>query len=410
MGVASSFQAYDPYPMYLTRGQGSRVWDVDGIERIDFHGGFGCMTVGHAHPKIAEALEWAGRNGTQFAVTTDLTVRYAEELCRRFQMERVRFVNSGTEATMDAIRVARAHTGREIVAKIEGSYHGHHDTVLFSVVPGTDVLGQLPSSVPVSTGIPKAMSALTVVTPFNDLDHTAELFEAHEGRIACLIMEPVMMNIGIAMPEPGYLQAVKDLCERHGVVLIFDEVKTGATIAAGGATERFGVRPHLSCWAKAIAGGVPTACFGGDAEIMDAIVHGAAQQGTYNGNPLAAACGVAALTEILTPQAYEHLAEIGARLASGCQAAIDRYGIPAHTVDLGGKGCVSWRREPLRNYRDFLDTNDALYEASYPWMLNRGVFMTPGNEEQWTLSVQHTEQDIDKYVWAFTELCEELAG
>ena len=212
-----------------------------------------------------------------------------------------------------------------------------------------------------------------------------------------------MMNIGVVVPQPGYLEAARDLCTRHGVVLIFDEVKSGATIAAGGAIERFGVQPHLACFAKAIGGGTPIGAFGGDASVMEVIEHGAAQQGTFNGNPLVAAAGLAALTEVLTPDAYAHLAALGSRLADGCAKAIAEHGIPAHTADLGAKGCVSYRPEPLHNYRDFLETRTEFYDASYPWIVNRGVFMTPGDEEQWTISVQHTDDDIDRYVEAFAE-------
>ena len=411
-GVASTFQAGDPYPIYIARGKGSHVWDVDGTERVDFHGGFGCNVVGHAHPKIVEAIERAARTGTHFAATTEVTVAFAEELCRRFRLDKVRFANSGTEATMDAVRIARAATGRDVVAKIEGSYHGHHDTVMFSVVPNADAMGgrDRPSSAPMSKGIPDEMAKWTVVVPFNDADAVGRLFDERGSDIACLIMEPVMMNIGVVVPEPGYLEAVSTLCTKHGIVLIFDEVKSGATIAAGGAIERYGVQPDLACFAKAIGGGTPAAAFGGKAEVMDVIEHGAAQQGTFNGNPLVAAAGLAALTEVLTPDAYEHLGALGSRLADGCGKAIAEHGLPAHTVDLGAKGCISYRAEPLHNYRDFLETRTELYEASFPWVLNRGVFMTPGDEEQWTLSVQHTDADIDKYVETFAGFCAAVAA
>ena len=192
-------------------------------------------------------------------------------------------------------------------------------------------------------------------------------------------------------------------------MLIFDEVKSGATVAAGGAGERYGVRPHLACFAKALFGGTPGAAFGGDDAIMDVIAHGAAQMGTFNGNPLVAAAGLASLTKVMTPDAYAQLAGLGKRLADGCQQAIDANGIPAHTVDLGAKGCVSFRKERSRNYRDFLATKPELFGAAFPWAVNRGVFMTPGDEEQWTLSVQHTEADIDAYVEQFSTFCEALA-
>jgi glutamate-1-semialdehyde 2,1-aminomutase len=410
MGVGSSFQQGDPYPIYLSHGRGSRVFDVDGTEYIDTHGGFGAMIVGHAHPKIAEAITRAANTGTHFAAPTPDVVALAEEICDRYDMEQVRFCNSGTEATMHAIRIARAATGRDHVVKIEGSYHGHHDTVMFSVLPGADLLGgrDQPASTPMSLGTPKWLADYTHVVPFNDLTVLERLLDERGGEIACLILEPVMMNIGIALPEPGYLQGLKDLLHKHGCVLIYDEVKTGTAIARGGAGDRFGVRPDLSCVAKATFGGTPGAAFGGRADIMASIERGAAQQGTFNGNPLVAAAALAALREVLTDDAYEQLAAIGTRLASGCQAAIDDATLPAHTVDLGAKGCVSYRPTPLRSYRDFLDTNLVLYEASYPWMVNRGIFMTPGDEEQWTLSVQHSESDVDRYVDAFADLCHEL--
>ena len=410
-GVGSSFQAGDPYPIYIERGMGALLRDVDGNEYVDFHGGFGCNVVGHAHPKIVEAIERAARTGTHFAVTTEATIAFAEEICRRFNLEKVRFANSGTEATMDAIRIASAATGRDDIVKIEGSYHGHHDTVMFSVVPNADAMGgrDEPTSTPMSLGIPADVARHTHVVPFNDAAALGRMLDERGQSIACLILEPVMMNVGIVVPKQGYLEAIRELCTRHDVVLIFDEVKSGATIAAGGAIERYGVQPDLACFAKAIGGGTPTAAFGGRADIMEVIEHGAAQQGTFNGNPLVAAAGLAALTEVLTPDAYVHLAHLGTRLADGCNQAMAEHGIPGHAVDLGAKGCVSYRAEPLRNYRDFLETCTELYAASYPWIVNRGVFMTPGDEEQWTVSVQHTEADVDRYVEAFAEFCAALA-
>src|SRR5580658_5980484 len=412
LGVASSFQAADPYPIYLERGLGAYVWDVDGTKRIDYHNGFGSMAVGHAHPKIVEAIDQAARHGTHFAVTTETTVLFAEELCRRYRLERVRLTNSGTEATMDAIRVARGATGRDLICKIIGSYHGHHDAVMFSVTPGTGDSNQAEGDLlpPASRGIPKGMGQWTTAVPYNDLGAVERLFTARGHELACFIIEPVMMNIGIVLPQPGYLEGLRELCTRHGVVLIFDEVKCGATIAAGGAIERFGVQPDLACFAKSIAGGTPAGAFGGKAELMDAIGDGVAQQGTFNGNPLVAAAGLAALTEVLTPDAYEHFKRIGSRLADGCQKAITSSHIPAHVIDLGCKGCVSYRPTPLVDYRSFLETNAVLFDASWAWAVNRGIFMTPGNEEQWTLSVQHDDSHIDRYVDVFGEFCATIGG
>ena len=411
-GVASSFQLGDPYPIYLDRGVGAEVWDVDGHEYIDFHNGFGSMAVGHANPIVAEAIEHAARNGTHFAAAIESCVELAEELCRRFACDQVRFTNSGTESNMSAIRVARAATGRDVIAKIEGSYHGHVDYLMYSVLPGADVMGgrDTPAATPKSKGMPKGLEQWIRVVPFNDAPAFERLLRAEGDQIAALIMEPVMMNIGIVLPQPGYLERIRELCTQYGVVLIFDEVKCGCTIAAGGAQERFGVKPDLASWAKSIGGGTAIGAFGGRADIMDEINKGAAHQGTFNGNPLSVAASLATLTKVLTPEAYEHFGRIGTRLAGGLQAAITRHGIPASIVDLGCKGCVTYRAEPLTNYRDFLETNTDLYLASYPWMVNRGVFMTPGDEEQWTLSVQHHDEHIDRYVDAFGSFCAELAG
>jgi glutamate-1-semialdehyde 2,1-aminomutase len=225
-----------------------------------------------------------------------------------------------------------------------------------------------------------------------------------------VILEPVMMNIGLVVPQHGYLQALRDICERNGAALIYDEVKCGGTIAYGGTTERYGVRPHLAAYAKAVGGGATIGAFGGEARFMEWVTKGAAQQGTFNGNPLSSAAGLAALTQVLTKDAYDHLGKLGTMLAEGCQRAIDEYDLPAHTMDLGAKGCVSYRKEPLVNYRDFLETIPELFYASFTWMVNRGIFMTPGDEEQWTISVQHTEEDIQRYVDAYAAFCAELVA
>ena len=409
-GVASSFQAGDPYPVYLESGKGSRVTDIDGNTYIDFHNGFGAMAAGHAHPKVRAAIERAAATGTHFAATTESAVLLAEEIKRRFNLEKVRFTNSGTEATMDAVRLGRAAADKDILVKIEGSYHGHHDTVMYSIAPSLDSGGpdERPWSVPFSRGIPAETTESLRIVAFNDADALDALLNEHEGKVGALIMEPVMMNLGIVMPKPGYLEKVRELCDKHGVVLIFDEVKTGVTIAAGGATEYFGVQPDLVCLAKSIGGGVPVGAFGGKASVMDEIENGVAALGTFNGNPLSMAAGLATLTEVLTPEAYDLLGQLGTRLASGCQKALDAHGIPAVTMDLGCKGAVTFSEKPVERYRDYAAIDDSLFDASWYWLLNRGIYQTPGKEEQWTISVQHTEADIDAFVEVFTAYCREV--
>ncbi|HEU4480780.1 MAG TPA: glutamate-1-semialdehyde 2,1-aminomutase [Actinomycetota bacterium] len=411
-GVTSSFQAGDPYPIYLVSGKGSKVTDVDGNTYVDYHNGFGTMVVGHAHPKVREAIEKAAAEGTHFAATTETAVLLAEEIKRRFGIEKVRFTNSGTEATMDAVRLARAASGKDTLLKVEGSYHGHHDAVMFSVVPTMDSSGptERPWTVPFSRGIPADEAKHTKIVPFNDIPALEQMLAEHGDEIGSLIMEPVMMNIGIVMPQPGYLEKVREICTKHGVLLIFDEVKTGVTIAPGGATEMFGVQPDLVCLAKAIGGGTPIGAFGGRAEIMDEITNGVAALGTFNGNPLSMRAGLATLTEVLTPDAYDYLAVLGTRLATGSQKVLDDAGIGAVTTDLGCKGSITFRDKPLERYRDFAEIDDSIFDAYWYWVVNRGIYQTPGKEEQWTISVQHTEEDIDRSLEVFAQYCAAVTG
>jgi glutamate-1-semialdehyde 2,1-aminomutase len=411
-GVTSSFQAGDPYPIYLREGHGSKVIDVDGHTYVDFHNGFGSMAVGHSHPAVRSAIVEAAESGTHFAVTTERGVELAEELKRRFNQQKFRFVNSGTEATMDAIRVGRAATGKDVLLKIEGSYHGHHDAVMFSVIPSMDSSdrGDRPWSEPFSRGIPPDAARYTKVVPFNDVAALEAMLDQHGDEIGAMILEPIMMNIGIVLPQPGYLERVRELCTKHNVALIFDEVKTGVTIAPGGATEYFGITPDIVCLAKSIGGGTTIGAFGGSSAIMDEIENGVAALGTFNGNPLSVAASLATLQEVLTADAYAHMGRLGTRLAQGCQKVLDSAGIPAVTTDLGCKGSITFRDRPLENYRDFKEVDDSLFEAYWYWIINRGVFQTPGKEEQWTISVQHSDEDIDVFVDSLASYCAELGA
>src|SRR5204862_4380599 len=268
-GVPSSFQQNDPWPTYIERGDGARVWDVDGNEYADFHNGFGVMCIGHANPKVGAAVKARVDLGTHFAAPTDGSIVVAEELQRRFGLPQWRFTNSGTESTMDAVHLARGATGRDVILKIEGSYHGHHDAVMVSVYPELEELGERddPRSVPYGAGYPRALTELTRSVPFNDADALAKVLDKLDGQVAGLIMEPAMMNINIVPPVEGYLERVRELTAEHGVKLIFDEVKTGATISPGGATARFGVVPDMITLAKASCGGYPGAAIGMSEEL-----------------------------------------------------------------------------------------------------------------------------------------------
>jgi len=416
-GVASSYQLRDPWPIYLTSGEGASVTDVDGNRYWDFHNGFGSMVQGHAHPAIVAALRERATLGTHFAAVTEDTVLVAEELARRFGLERWRFVNSGSEATMDAIRVARALTGRDTIVKIFGSYHGHHDAVMVSIgVPYEDIGDRDDlASLPYGAGIPRAVSDLTVPVPFNDaaaMERRIERLSAEGRPPACVIMEAAMMNLGVVLPEPGYLQQVRELTERHGVVLIFDEVKTGLAIAAGGATERFGVQPDMVTLAKTLGGGLPSGAIGGSERVMSVVEDGSVYQvGTYNGNPLTMAAARASLEQVLTADAYAHLDALNERLLGGCEAVIARHQLPGYAVGLGSKGCVTFSPVPITDYESFKVNQDvAVTELAWLWNMNRGIYMTPGREEEWTLSVMHDEEAVDAYVNAFAEMAAALTA
>jgi len=412
-GVPSSFQDAAPQPVFIDHGKGSRIWDVDGNEYVDFHNGFGVMVVGHAHPLIVQAINERAGRGTHFAqpVADDAVV--AEELARRFKQPQWRFTNSGTESTLDAVRLARGFTGRDRLIKIEASYHGHHDALLVSVEPPPDRMGpaDAPASVPYSGGTPQAVVNLTTVVPFNDLQVLERTLDQHRGEVAAIIVEPVMMNIGIVLPDDGYLASVRELAHRHGALLIFDEVKTGATIAAGGATERFSVTPDLVALAKAIGGGLPCGAVGGRADVMATIdEHKVVQIGTFNGNPLTIAASKATLTSVLTPQAYAHFDALAEALEGGLRKVMSDHQLPFHPITLAARGCVTYRKERVRNYRDYLTIDKKYAYVSWLYQCNRGVLMAPGAEENWTLSVQHSEDDVLRYVRNFEEMAKDLTA
>ena len=374
------------------------------------------MPQGHAHPAIVKAVEERVRLGTQFAAPTEDGIEVAEELARRFGLPKWRFNNSGSEATMDAIRIARGLTGRDTILKIFGSYHGHHDAVMVAVGDvDTNVDPDDIPSTPYGGGVPKAVADLTVAVPFNDVGALArriERLEAEGRKPACLIMEAALMNLGVVMPEDGYLEAVRDITKRHDVVLIFDEVKTGLAIAAGGATERFGVKPDMLTLAKTLGGGLPSGAIGGTEEVMSVVEDGTVYQvGTFNGNPLTMAAAKASLLEVLTPEAYEHLDRINERLLAGCRDVIARHGLPGYSVGVGSKGCVTFADETITDFATFKQNQDAeLAELAWLYNLNRGIFMTPGREEEWTLSIAHTDEAADAYVAVFEELAQDLTS
>ncbi|ANW65994.1 glutamate-1-semialdehyde 2,1-aminomutase [Mycobacterium sp. djl-10] len=404
-GATSNWQIAQPQAVWMSHGTGSRVVDVDGTEYVDMHGGYGASIAGHAHPAIVEAVSRQVRRGTHFAQPTEDAIWIAGELARRFGLPLWRFANSGTEATMDAVHLARALTGRDLIIKVEGCYHGHHDSVQVSVLPEADEIGprERPARVPGNSGIPAAVRELVIVVPFNDPDAVARALAEHDGEIAAMIVEPVMMNAGIISPEPGYLAEIRQLVHRAGALLIFDEVKTGFTTGPGGVTAREGVVPDMVCLAKALGGGISVAAIGGTTAVMSAIADGRYEQvGTFNGNPLAMAATRATLTDVLNDDGYRHLDRLARRLQDSLESIIATYAAPWHVVTVGAKGCVTFRDERVREFRDFLQIDSRLGHLHWLIQHNGGVFLPPwGKVEQWLLSVQHDTGDVDRFAANF---------
>jgi glutamate-1-semialdehyde 2,1-aminomutase len=411
LGVPSSFQAYDPHPIVVRHASGARMVDVDGNEYVDYDMGFGALFAGHMNPAVAAAVRAQLDDGTLYVTPCELDAEVAELLRDRYGLPLWRFTNSGTEATMDAVRVARGATGRDKIVKVEGGYHGHHDELMISMKPPLEVAGpaDAPVSVPATAGIASGVVADTIVVPYNDPDALERVLA--RGDVACFIVEPVMENIGICLPQPGYLEAVRDLTARYGTLLIFDEVKTGITAGYGGATGHFGVQPDLVTLAKSIGGGFPVGAFGGRQEYMDLITEGKVLHlGTYNGNPLVMAAAKATLAEACTPEQTDSAIARNARLVAACQDVIDDAGLPAHTVQFGAKGCVTWSPERVRNYRDYKATDFDLAFAQWIHGINRGVLLPPGLDEQWLISVMHTDDDATYYAEVFGEFATELTA
>jgi glutamate-1-semialdehyde 2,1-aminomutase len=412
-GVSSSWQSWPPHPIYVSHGEGSRVWDIDGNEYVDYHNGYGVMVMGHAHPKVVEAVKRRVELGTHFAQPTEDALVCAENLAGRFRLPYWRFGNSGTESTLDACRIMRAVTGRKKLIKVEGTYHGHHDSLMVSVFPSRADAGprEHPASVPQTLGMPDGIVEQVVCVPFNDAEAVRRAFEEHPGEIAGMIVEPAMSNCGLVLPDPGYLARLKEICHANDALLAFDEVKTGCTLAWGGAVEAFGTVPDLVCLAKAIGGGLPCGAIGGTEDVMDMIARGDLEQvGTFNGNPLTMAAMKVNLTEVLTKDAYRRFDEINARFGR-CQEVIDRHRLPASIKLLGAKGSIDWRPTPIHEYRDLWEIDDRVPQLAWLWQLNRGVFKSPGSKwESWTTSIVHSDDDVDRYVDNFEAFAEAITG
>lgn len=412
LGVSSNFRTYEPYPIYVERAQGSRLWDRDGREYVDFSMCFGALMVGHAHPVMVEAIAKAASQGTLYGMPHDREVRAAELICERFGLEQMRFTNSGSEATMHALRLARAYTGRDKVIKFEGGYHGGHDTVLVSVKPPGHRVGRLrhPRPLPAGNGIPALTVENTLVATWNDVQSVRDLLEWNENQVAAIILEPVMMNVGVMPPHEGFLQELRALCDDFGCLLVFDEVKTGAKLAWGGAQEHYGVKADVVCVAKAVGGGLPLGGFGSRREIMDQIAQfHSFHAGTYASNPLATTACIAALERVLVREAFPRATALGSALAEGHNAILKRHGLPFCAVNVGANGTVYWRKTPPTNYREWLEQDFATFWRYWHMNLNRGVIpQAQCYDEQWTASVLHDETDVERMLSVFDEICREM--
>lgn len=408
LGVPSSFQHWDPYPISIASAEGAYMRDVDGRELLDLSMGFGAMLAGHLNPAVVAEVKKALTTGMLFVTPSPASREAAEIVCRRFQLEQVRFANSGTEATMYAVRTAKAYTGREALVKIEGGYHGSADSLTVSAKPALAVAG--PADEPNAVVQPGTNPGVVFVVPYNDLGALERIFEREHKTIACFILEPVLENLAIVLPEPGYLEGVRELCDRYEIVLIFDEVKTGLTAGPHGAAARLGIQPDLITLAKSIGGGMPVAAFGGKATIMGAVSDSRMPHfGTFNGNPLAMA-GIRGVDLVATEEALEAAEMLNHQALERISAIIDEYQLPAHTVGFGVKGCITWSIEPVRNYRDYKATDFEVAELSWLWSLNRGIVTPPGLDEQWLISLAHGQREIDTLVEDFRGLAEALRG
>ena len=412
-GVTSSWQITRPQSVWISHGKGSKIYDVDGEEYVDMHGGYGAGLAGHAHPAIVDTVSRRVALGTHFAQPTEDAIIVAEELGARWGLPLWRFVNTGTEATMDAVHLMRAITGRDLIVKVEGCYHGHHDSVQVSVAPEAEDIGpaECPIGSPASTGIPEAMLALTKIASFNSLESLRRLLEEYPGQIAGMIIEPIMMNAGIITPEPGYLKGLKDLLHEHGALLAFDEVKTGLTVGPGGATKLYGTTPDIVCLAKSIGGGLVFGAVGGTEEVMKYVANGVyAMVGTFNGNPLSVAVCRTVLEKVATEEAYERIGALHERIDRSLEKMLAEAGLPAHVVSVGGKGCVTFSKTPVRDYREFLEIDDRYNHAHWLFQHNGGVFLPPwGKTEQWLIGVQHDDADVDRFLANFERFARAVA-
>ena len=403
-----AFQAVGGEPLFIARGAGAYLWDVDGRRLLDLVGSWGPLILGHAHPRVVEAVVAAASRGTSFGAPTELEVRLAELVREAFPtMELMRFVNSGTEATMSALRLARAYTGRDAITKFEGCYHGHSDGLLVKAGSGALTLG-----VPSSPGVPVSYAQHTLVARYNDLGSVERLLEEHRGRVAAIIVEPVAGNMGVVLPREGFLAGLRRLADAHGALLVFDEVITGFRLAFGGAQALFGVVPDLTCLGKIIGGGLPVGAYGGRQDIMARVapLGPVYQAGTLSGNPLAMAAGLATLTVLREQPPYAELERLSARLAEGLQTCATRRGVPATVNRAGSMLTLFFTSQPVEDAASAGSADTEQFARFFQAMLRRGVYLPPAQFEAMFLSAAHGDQEVTAILATADEALAELAS
>ncbi|MGY6586734.1 MAG: glutamate-1-semialdehyde 2,1-aminomutase [Wenzhouxiangella sp.] len=410
-GVNSPVRAFNAVggdPVFFERAEGAHMWDVDGKRYIDYIGSWGPMICGHAHPAIIEAVQRAASQGLSFGAPSPGEVTMAEKLCELMpSLDQVRMVNSGTEAAMSALRVARAATGRERIIKFEGCYHGHADSFLVKAGSGAQTLG-----VPTSPGVPRALAELTLNARFNDLDSVRALFEQYPDEIACVAVEPIAGNMNCIPPQPGFLEGLRELCDQHGAALLFDEVMTGFRVHPQGAQGLYGITPDLSCFGKVIGAGMPVGAFGGKADYMKLVAPAGPvyQAGTLSGNPVAMAAGIANLELISQPGFYDALAQTTGRLAQGMKDAADQAGVPMATVAVGGMfGFFFTEAEAVTNFDQAAACDIERFKAFFTGMLAEGIYLAPSAFEAGFVSSAHSQADIDDTLAAAARVLPSLA-
>jgi len=403
-----AFRSVGGEPLIIERGSGQHLYDADGNELLDYVCSWGAMILGHANPAISEAIAEQARRGTSFGVTTELELELATLIRRAIPfIEKIRFVSSGTEATMSAVRLVRGVTKRDFIVKFEGCYHGHADSFLSQAGSGLATLG-----IAECPGVPAALAALTLNVPYNDLEAVERVFLQHKDKIAAVIVEPVAANMGVVPPATGYLKGLRDISKRNGALLIVDEVITGFRLRHGSVQEMFHVEADVTTLGKIIGGGVPVAAYGGRAELMDHVapLGPVYQAGTLAGNPLAMRAGIAALQQLTKPGLYEEMTQLAQRLVLGLRAELADAGIPAQINAIGSLATVFFTPDPVKNYNDAKRSDTKRYARFFREMLDRGIFLAPSQFEAAFVSAAHTVQDIDRTLAAARESLQAISS